>query len=84
MKTTGVNLNLSPEYLESPGTTPGVTVLNTPIFHKHKSVKASSPLFKKIVGVHMLCLLVVFSFFRKNMYNQSKNFSVNGLRIVLD
>lgn len=81
MKTTGLNLNLSPE---CPGTNSAVTVWNTPVFHKHKSVKASSPLLKNPVGVHMLCLLVVFSFFKNNMYKQSKKNSVNGLRIVSD
>lgn len=78
MKTIGLNLNLSPEYLESPGTNSAVIVWNIPVFHKHKSVKASSPLLKKKpVGVHILCLLVVFSFFKNNMYKQSKKHSMD-------
>lgn len=57
MKTTGLNLNLSPEYLESPGTNSAVIVWNTPVFHKHKSVKASSPLLKKTCkGSHVVSI----------------------------
>jgi len=42
MKAAGVNFNLSPDYLESPGTDSAVTALSTPIFHEQKWVKASS------------------------------------------